>query len=433
MNLLLQDPFQVLKEYPEKLLYTIQNGSNQLKFTSLQFTSEGNYIVCGCNDGTIILYDIDTMKPALVLGNMISDGHVRLVQDICISTIYNNLILSSSRDMSVKLWNLNNGDSLLVKDLKFDAPVWNAQWLNVQKDWIVVNVLETIFAIVIDTTNDNRYDLNFESEVDQGYVLTSAIHPLHQDIIVTGSSKGYINFFKIISLEPFNHILLFTERICNSNIKKNLFSLDGSRLFVNCSDRSIRQYNISLEDSNVTISLEHKYQDVINRLQWNDIKLSNNSADYLVASPRGSSNHELYIWETNNGSLVRVLEGAEEELLMIDWNYQKMMIAATGLESGDIYCWSLVIQPKWSALAPDFEEVEENIDYQEKEDEFDDTNIETGQDSSTVTNLNEFEETDPIDLITIDSCDVRGNKQQQTFVLPTDYQSILMLQNGSSL
>lgn len=438
MNLLLQDPFQVLKEYPEKLSHTLLSGSTGLKFTSLQFTTEGNYMVCGCNDGTIIVYDMDTMKPALVLGNMVTDGHVRLVQDICVK---DNLVMSSSRDMSVKVWDLNNvntSSSILVRDLRFDAPVWNSQWLELTRDWIVVNVMETKFTVCIDTVNDVRHDLTYDTEVDQGYVLTAAMHPTHHNVIVTGSSKGYINFFKLESLSPFKHVLLYTERVCNSNVKKLLFASDAQRIFVNCSDRSIRQYHISLDSDSATpvqLSLEHKYQDVINRLQWNDIKLSNNSADYLVASPRGSSNHELYLWETNNGSLVRVLEGAEEELLMIDWNYKKMIIAATGLESGDTYCWSLVIQPKWSALAPDFEEVEENIDYQEKEDEFDDieTTTATAQDPTAATASFEIEETDPIDLVTIDSYDVRGNKQQQTFVLPTDYQSILMIQNGPSL
>lgn len=443
MNLLLQDPFQVLKEYPERLSHTIPSGSRGLKFTSLQFTPDGNYLICGCNEGTIIIYDMDTMRPALVLGNMITDGHVRLVQDICINDIYNNLIMSSSRDTFVKIWNLNNSyeTTILKYDLKFDSTVWNSQWLSctAEPKWIIVNIFEEKFSVCIDIINDKRYPLKFDNDdnnIDQGYVLTSVVHPIHPEIIVTGSSKGYINFFQIDSLSPFNYKLIMTERVCNSNIKKLLFAKDGQRLFINCSDRSIRQYQISIKfinsETNLTISLEHKYQDVINRLQWNDIKLSNNSADYLVASPRGSSNHELYIWETNNGSLVRVLEGAEEELLMIDWNYKKMTIAAIGLESGDIYCWSLIIQPKWSALAPDFEEVEENIDYQEKEDEFDDTleNVTITQDSKYIM-ASLDKEKDPIDLVTIDPCDVRGNKQLQTFILPTDYQSILMLQNGS--
>ena len=46
-------------------------------------------------------------------------------------------------------------------------------------------------------------------------------------------------------------------------------------------------------------------------------------------------------------------------------------MAACGLESGRIYLWSIVPQQRWSALAPDFAEVEENVEYIEHEDEFD--------------------------------------------------------------
>lgn len=47
------------------------------------------------------------------------------------------------------------------------------------------------------------------------------------------------------------------------------------------------------------------------------------------------------------------------------------MVAACGLETGRIYLWSIITPQKWSALAPDFAEVEENVEYVEREDEFD--------------------------------------------------------------
>jgi COMPASS component SWD1 len=46
------------------------------------------------------------------------------------------------------------------------------------------------------------------------------------------------------------------------------------------------------------------------------------------------------------------------------------LIAACGLESGIIYLWSVATPQKWSALAPDFAEVEESVEYLEREDEF---------------------------------------------------------------
>lgn len=53
------------------------------------------------------------------------------------------------------------------------------------------------------------------------------------------------------------------------------------------------------------------------------------------------------------------------------WHPHKPLLAANGLESGRVYLWSIHTPQRWSALAPDFQEVEENVEYVEREDEFD--------------------------------------------------------------
>ena len=82
-------------------------------------------------------------------------------------------------------------------------------------------------------------------------------------------------------------------------------------------------------------------------------------------------NHDIYIWERGHGSLVKILEGPKEELGAVEWHPQRPLVAATGVESGRIYVWGINMPQRWSALAPDFVEVEENVEYIEKEDEFD--------------------------------------------------------------
>lgn len=82
-------------------------------------------------------------------------------------------------------------------------------------------------------------------------------------------------------------------------------------------------------------------------------------------------NHDIYVWERSHGSLVKILEGPKEELGVVEWHPSRPMVAACGLESGCIYTWSIVSPQKWSALAPDFAEVEENVAYVEREDEYD--------------------------------------------------------------
>lgn len=66
MNLLLQDPFSVLKDYPEKLVHTLENPLNT---ECLEFSPGGDYLALGCSNGAVIIYDMDTLKPITMLGS----------------------------------------------------------------------------------------------------------------------------------------------------------------------------------------------------------------------------------------------------------------------------------------------------------------------------------------------------------------------------
>lgn len=83
------------------------------------------------------------------------------------------------------------------------------------------------------------------------------------------------------------------------------------------------------------------------------------------------NNHDIYIWERAGGTLVKILEGPKEEHGLIEWHPHRPMVVAVALESGRCHIWSIEPQQKWSALAPDFAEVNENVEYMEAEDEFD--------------------------------------------------------------
>lgn len=446
MNLLLQDPFSVLKDYPEKLVVTLENPLNT---ECLQFSPGGDYLALGCSNGAVIVYDMDTNRPIIMLGSR-SGSHVQAVNSVAWSPCGRYLI-STSRDWYIKLWDLAMPDEPF-KEIVMESSVWNCTWLDSKRFTAVATVLEEKDAFLIDfnVNGENRDVVAYpitstsaegtdgntaESESNRGYVLVATTYPKHKGVVVTGTSKGWLTFYLVhenIETSEFSFQVLSDERLGSSNIKHIIISQSGDRLAINCSDRTIRQFSLNLktmqedDSKNLEVELEqeHRYQDVINKLQWNCIFFSNNSAEYLVASTHGSSAHELYIWETSTGTLVRVLEGAEEELMDITWNFYNMSIASSGFETGSIYIWSIVIPPKWSALAPDFEEVEENVIYDEKEDEFDQVDINEQQQEIT-----EAEEV-PIDLETPEQFDVRCNDlSHKFFTIPMDYQHIMFLQS----
>jgi COMPASS component SWD1 len=57
-------------------------------------------------------------------------------------------------------------------------------------------------------------------------------------------------------------------------------------------------------------------------------------------------------------------------LLNVVWHPARPIIASTSTH-GVVYIWGVPLVENWSAFAPDFKELEENIEYVEREDEFD--------------------------------------------------------------
>ena len=92
-------------------------------------------------------------------------------------------------------------------------------------------------------------------------------------------------------------------------------------MVVNSSDRIIRTIpipdlsHVDLDIDNIKIEVEHKFQDVVNKLSWNHVAFSS-TGEYVTASTY--MNHDIYVWERSHGSLVKILEGPKEELGVVE-------------------------------------------------------------------------------------------------------------------
>jgi COMPASS component SWD1 len=189
------------------------------------------------------------------------------------------------------------------------------------------------------------------------------------DHIIAGTNKGWLNIIDARTCES-----LHSTRLTSNIIFLVRLTSSGRVLLTNSSDRIIRTVLLpdltdpNLDFENLHLEAEHKYQDLVNRLSWNYATFSS-SGEYVAASTY--MNHDVYVWERTHGSLVKILEGPKEELSALEWHPHKPTVAAAGVETGRIYIWSILTPQRWSALAPDFDEVEENVEYVEREDEFD--------------------------------------------------------------
>ncbi|KAK4218305.1 SWD1-like protein [Rhypophila decipiens] len=373
MNLLLSDDY-LLQDYPEDITNTIRSGHS----TCVRFNHKGDYLASGRVDGTVVIWDLDTMGVARKLR-----GHSKNITSLSWSKC-GRYLLSACQGWQVILWDLQDGKR--YREVRFNAAVYGAE-LHPQNHHQFVAALFDEQPFLVDITDPVhvRYPLpsvprrpstetdpalaEKQAKEDAKHMTTAVIYTASGDHILAGTSKGRLNIIDAKSRE-----VIYTEKIAGGVIATLRLTESGNDMLVNSHDRIIRTFHLpdlsstNLDPDTIQVPLEHKFQDVVNRLSWNHVAFSS-TGEYVAASTY--NNHELYIWERGHGSLVRMLEGPKEEQGVVEWHPHKAILAACGMETGSINIWSVTSPQRWSALAPDFVEVEENVEYVEKEDEFD--------------------------------------------------------------
>lgn len=346
-------------------------------------------------------------------------------------------LLSSSQDCRAFLWDLQTQERIRI--VKFEAPIYMAELHPYNRNLFVACLFENLPHLV-DITNPIpvKYILPTtplsdsipRSENKQS--TTSAVFSLLGNHIITGTSKGYINI-----IETETRKIIHSTKIASGLISLLRLSANGRQLLANCTDRIIRTINLpdlSLitpsdappyeatgEDDqpdpatlaeNIVLTVEHKFQDLVNRLRWNHTAFSHSSAtgfaDYVTASTYMKK--DIYIWELRTNSLLRILENREEPAI-IEWHPSRPLLACTSIETGSIQIWGIEPQQKWSALAPDFTELTENVEYIEREDEFDTYPQEEHQKRRL------DREDEDVDVLTVE----KKMGEEESFVLPILY------------
>jgi COMPASS component SWD1 len=134
--------------------------------------------------------------------------------------------------------------------------------------------------------------------------------------IIAGTSKGWLNIIETESCKT-----IHSTRLCNGVIILLRLTASGRDMVSNSSDRVIRTIPVpdlsraDLDIDNIKLEVEHKFQDVVNRLSWNHVSFSS-TGEYVTASTY--MNHDIYVWERSHGSLVKILEGPKEELGVVE-------------------------------------------------------------------------------------------------------------------
>ncbi|KAF2205299.1 WD40 repeat-like protein [Delitschia confertaspora ATCC 74209] len=374
MNLALVDPFVLAQDCPEVLTGRLPGSGHS---TAIRFSHHGDLLASGRVDGIISIFDIETNGVARKLR-----GHTRQVQSLSWSAT-DRYLLSASQDWKCVLWDLKDGSRLRI--VRMEAPIFIAE-LHPKNHMLFVAAVFEDQPVLVDISSevpvkrtlptapkrsqierDNATEKQAAQDAKQTTTVT--VFTPSGEHILAGTNKGWLNIIDTATRQ-----LQYSTRLTNYLIILLRLTPSGRDLLVNSTDRIVRTLHLpdltdpKLDFENLRLEVEHKFQDLVQKLSWNHVSFSP-TGEYVTASTW--MNHHIYVWERGQGSLVKILEGPKEELSVVEWHPHRPFVAAVGVDSGRIYLWSILQPQRWSALAPDFAEVEENVEYIEREDEFD--------------------------------------------------------------
>lgn len=154
----------------------------------------------------------------------------------------------------------------------------------------------------------------------------------------------------------------------------SLVSRNGKFLILNSADGAIRLYTthecweLAKGKSTIIEKPTWVFQDVVTKVKFASCDLSGDG-EYVVGGANGADNkYELYIWNTSTGALMDKLTGASTKLYSVAWHPTRSFLAVACAD-GLVDIWGPRIN--WTAFAPDFQALPMNVEYIEREDEFD--------------------------------------------------------------
>jgi len=361
MNLELLESFG--QNHPEEHDGNLDSSSVAL---TCAFNRRGTLLAVGCNDGRIVIWDFVTRG----IAKMIS-AHSHTICSVGWSRNGRKLV-SASSDFLVCVWDVLHGE--LEASFRFPGPVQSATFNPRNDKQVLVCPLKAApFTVNVETGKRTALPC-----VEDNDVNLTASWDRRGNFIYAGNSRG-----KIFVINAIKNKLIKSFKVGTSNnaIKQIKFARKGEFFLVNSVDRVIRVYDgseiVSLNDPVPeskppllsTIEPVQKVQDLVNRTLWKVCTFSGDG-EYICAG--SAKQHQIYIWErtATQQTILKILEGTRgEQLLDIVWHPVRPIICS--VSSGVVSIWSKNQVENWSAFAPDFTELDENVEYSEHESEFD--------------------------------------------------------------
>ncbi|TGZ64617.1 hypothetical protein CRM22_006298 [Opisthorchis felineus] len=326
---------------------------------TLQFNRVGSLLAIGCNDGRVELWDYVTRRISKVL-----IAHTHPV--CCISWSRNSRrLLTASTDNTVSIWNVVTGEC--ERTFRFPCPVLKAQFNARKPDQFLVCPMRHP-PVVINIPSGFPTIIQTDEENDPSIV---ASYDRRGKYIYTGNSKGRVCIY---DTEKFQLVTSFRPAgSANAAVKSIEFARRGEYFLLNCADRVIRVFNCedALKADGQELEPLKKLKDLVTGSHWRKCCFSGDG-EYICAG--SMKQHSIYLWERSSGTLVKILHGQKgETLLDVVWHPLRPIIVSisNSVTKEQVSIWAQTQVQNWSAFAPDFKELDENVEYEERESEFD--------------------------------------------------------------
>ncbi|WWD07268.1 hypothetical protein V865_005365 [Kwoniella europaea PYCC6329] len=378
----LLNPFA--QKYPEAVDSTLSSQGVSILFNPYG-PFAGHYLAVGGSDGIVEIWDVETRGIVRLL-----EGHVKAVGGLSWSR-NNRYLLSSSLDSTVIIWDLSilthphlqpktpasssaspSSSTSRLLTIRFDAPVSTAVF-HPRNSKIILVTLTCGEVVLVDLRDGSRTVLEdvVEGEEDQEReeidrrkksTMACAVFSPCGSRIYAGTTNGML-----LIIDPISKFVRQRAKLATSAIRQLRFDASGHNIITSASDRALRI--LSVDPLTSTLTPLHRFQDLVNRTPWHAIGFSGDG-EYVMGGAGHKMAHNVFIWDRESTVLIKVLEGPKEPLIDCDWHPTRPVIASIAT-SGDVHIWQTSSPDNWAAFAPGFEELEENIEYDEREDEFD--------------------------------------------------------------
>ncbi|RKO99182.1 hypothetical protein CXG81DRAFT_8151, partial [Caulochytrium protostelioides] len=347
-----------------------------------QWHPSGGLLAVGSHDGSIHLIDTRTHGHALVLA-----AHGAAVTSLDWHAS-GRFLLSAGNDWNIVLWAFSRTAVHRYATLRLDARVRVARFGSRRPTAAAAAVATTPVPSLETASNHRRRSSGPgggpdgpDGPDDHVPVVTGAPttlcmrHAADGTYLLAGYAKGFVAILDTVTWR----VVSAFRASGGSALKEIGTDATGRNVLANCNDRVIRLFSFAVDPPSGAIAggggggaattTARADDDTVNRLAWARAAFSADG-EFIVGCPGGTHRHALYLWDRHLGTLVTLLEGPPDGLVDVVW-HPTMPAAASITGRGEVLFWHGPRRQRYSALDPGFREIEQNIVYAEREDEFD--------------------------------------------------------------